>query len=212
MREIIKINEPASLTQYRQRPEVVYDGPGFTPVKNDIRNHLLREQGFLCAYCMGRIRFENMKVEHWLPQRHYPNGQLDYRNMLAVCKGNEGQPRKDQHCDTRKGADRINYHPAFREHRIEDRIRYFANGKIGSTETEFQQQMNTILNLNCYRLSQNRKAIIDAIRESLNKRRGRRTPDQIERYIQKWREATEGEFRPYSGTAIYWLKKRMRRF
>lgn len=76
------------------------------PLKTYVRNSLLKEQGHLCAYCMRRIPDEritdedtdlsNVYIEHWLP-RSTKGGQrenkgLDYRNMLAVCSGNEKTP------------------------------------------------------------------------------------------------------------------------
>jgi len=30
-----------------------------------------------------------MKIEYWQSQGQYPERQLDYKNMLAVCKGNK---------------------------------------------------------------------------------------------------------------------------
>lgn len=79
--------------------------------KNALNEQLLREQGYLCAYCMARITPENMNVEHWQP-RHPPSSKaedklrskelqmlsLDYKNMLAVCPGNEGKPKDFQPC------------------------------------------------------------------------------------------------------------------
>ena len=71
--------------------------------KTDIQESLLEEQGALCAYCMCRIDKDNMKIEHWNPQSIAPNLSLDYQNMLGVCKGGEGNSKKFQHCDTKKG-------------------------------------------------------------------------------------------------------------
>lgn len=81
---IQKGKEPLSLTEYKKQPYAYYDGCN----KDDIRSSLLREQGYLCAYCMRRINKEHMKIEHWRPEKVLTEAQkLDYRNMLGVCEG-----------------------------------------------------------------------------------------------------------------------------
>jgi hypothetical protein len=47
--------EPAALRNYRAVPGVTYDGKDFTPIKDDIRDALVRDQLALCCYCMRRI-------------------------------------------------------------------------------------------------------------------------------------------------------------
>lgn len=56
--------------------------------KQDIRQALLDEQYFLCAYCMRRIENEelHMNIEHWSPLSKDKDNALNYRNFLAVCK------------------------------------------------------------------------------------------------------------------------------
>lgn len=65
---INKNEEPKSLTEYRNQPGAVWDGENFTPIKDQIRLSLLREQRFLCCYCMSRIDEDTMKIEHWHSQ------------------------------------------------------------------------------------------------------------------------------------------------
>lgn len=56
--------------------------------KEIIKDSLLKEQGYLCAYCMKRLDNTNyVKIEHIAPQSVYPEKSLSYRNMLAVCDG-----------------------------------------------------------------------------------------------------------------------------
>lgn len=61
---IQKKEEPPSLTQYKKQPFAYYDG---YKNKEELRQALLRDQGYLCAYCMRRIENnrESMKIEHW---------------------------------------------------------------------------------------------------------------------------------------------------
>jgi len=57
--------------------------------KTAIRDALLNEQHFLCAYCMKRIRNNelHMSIEHWKPLSSDKEKALDYTNFLGVCKG-----------------------------------------------------------------------------------------------------------------------------
>ncbi len=169
---INKNKEPDALTQYRTQADAEYDGPHFTSVKDDIRTALLAEQGHVCAYCMQRISEDKMKVEHWASQNQHPDKQLSYLNMLACCKGLEGEKQKFQTCDSKKANQPLKYSPAQPQHRINDRVYYLSNGIIKSKEDDFNQQLNTVLNLNSSfgpsRLVRNRAATINTIRKQLN--------------------------------------------
>ena len=79
-------NAPKDLEDYRLRtPNARYDGGNFSVP--GLKNALLKEQGYLCAYCMKKISLQEAQVEHFLPQATYPEEDLKYMNMLAVCKG-----------------------------------------------------------------------------------------------------------------------------
>lgn len=60
--------------------------------KDKIRECLLKEQHYLCAYCMKRIENEGLHttIEHWHPLSKYKDEALDYGNMLGVCDGGKG--------------------------------------------------------------------------------------------------------------------------
>ncbi|WP_295053449.1 hypothetical protein [Sulfuricurvum sp.] len=209
MISIVKGREPSSLQHYRLQPNAEYDGSQFTPVKVDIRTQLLREQGYICAYCMQRIVDNQFitKVEHWHCQDNYPKEQLSYSNMLAVCSGNI---QGCIHCDTKKTNYDIKYNPAESTHRIESKIKYSTNGKIESIEADFDHQLNNILGLNCSRLVKNRKEIIDAVREGLSKKTGTRTQSEINALINYWSSIDgDGYKKPYYGIALSFLRKRL---
>lgn len=94
------------------------------PLKKQVREALMQEQGHLCAYCMRRIPDERILqedtdlsdayLEHWQSRSSArgtgENKGLDYQNLLAVCSGNEKAPgatgrRKGRHltCDKKRG-------------------------------------------------------------------------------------------------------------
>lgn len=57
--------------------------------KDKIREALLIEQHYLCAYCMSSIENNPLHttIEHWLPLSKSKETALDYQNFLATCKG-----------------------------------------------------------------------------------------------------------------------------
>ena len=213
MRAIVKGQEPRKLTEYRHQPDAVYDGtPQFNEVKKAIRKQLLQEQGYLCAYCMTRIDsgFYQIKIEHWHCQDDYKPEQLVYKNMLGVCKGNEGQPPDKQTCDTRKGNADLKYNPSNPNHRIENQIHFLGDGRIRSDDSEFDSQLNQILNLNYPRLVQNRYAIVKSIIKKFSKNPGSRTVAEIERELCEWRTPDkDGRLKEYCAVAVYYLRRKL---
>ena len=208
MRAITKGSEPASLTTHRQTPHGDYDN---YPDKDTLRIMLANEQRGLCCYCMGRIRSDSMKVEHWRSQSRFPEEQLDYGNLLGACPGGEGQPRSRQHCDTRKGDGDLRWNPANRNHRIEERIRYESDGGIRSDDADFDAQLEGVLNLNLPVLKTSRKRIRERVIDwwKMEKRR-LRGPVPRERF-EKERERRVGELEPYCQVAVWWLDQRLKR-
>lgn len=214
MKSIQKRREPRALTAYRAQPDVRYDGDAsFTPVKEQTRQQLVTEQGYLCAYCMSRIypTHDQMKIEHWHCQEQHPNEQLNYNNMLGSCLGNEGQPPKLQTCDTRKGNAALKYNPANPQHHIDSQVKY-QRGKITSDDVEFDIQLNQVLNLNHPRLIQNRNNVTLAISRWFGNKTGSRTVGQLQKELNEWLlPDSNGALREYCGVAIYLLNKRLNR-
>ena len=209
MRTIIKGAEPASLAQHRRMPHSDY---GNYPDKDELRAALVAEQRGLCCYCMSRIqnRFDKMKIEHWHCQANYPAEQLVYRNLLGVCLGGEGQPHKDQHCDTRKGDLDVLWNPADPTHHVQTRINYRADGSIKSENCEFNRQLDEVLNLNLPHLKNSRKGVIDGIHMWLKRVRRPVPRKRLEREIAA-RSTRYGDLTPYSQVAIWWLEKKISR-
>lgn len=147
------------------KPGARYENAGFP--KDDVRDALLKEQGYLCAYCMSRITKCQMKIEHRVPQNgaayypEYTQQELDelginYTNMLGVCKRVVSMDGKTfTICDTHR-----------QEHRIEinallqasiDKFTYTVSGEIDSADIQTLKDIKT-LNLNVKRLTANRLA------------------------------------------------------
>jgi len=211
VRAIRKGREPAALTQYRATNPADYEN---YPGKAKLRDALVSEQCGLCAYCMGRIRNEHnqMKIEHWRSHARYPAQRLQYRNLLGVCRGGEGQPPTQQHCDTRKGDRDLQWNPADGAHNIESHIWYDTDGTIRSYDETFDQELCEVLNLNLKVLMNSRKEALEGIREwwMMERRRlqGRVPPDRLERKLAGL-TAGDGMLRPFSRVAAWWVEKKL---
>ena len=213
MRTISKGTEPASLTTHRKTPHSDYDN---YPDKAELRRALVSEQRGTCCYCMGRIHAcpDRMKIEHWRSRSRYPNEELDYRNLLAACRGGDGKPLRLQHCDTRKGDDDLRWNPADPEHRIESRVRYEADGSIRSRDHVFDSQIAGVLNLNLPLLKNNRKAVWDGIAEWWRGERNRLAQPVPRARLERERNRhadTSGALKPFSQVAVWWLDQRLQR-
>jgi uncharacterized protein (TIGR02646 family) len=207
---INKGKEPHSLSEYRSSNiNVSYDNIP-TDVKDDVRNSLLQEQGFICAYCMSRITEKNVNIEHYIaqnpPQNHDKSLDLAYSNMLGVCPGNEGQPIKQQTCDRHRKNIPLTVNPL--DSASVSRIEYSADGSIKSTDATINADLNETLNLNIDFLKRNRKDALDELKRKLHSRKetGDWKPLAI-RYIKKLNE--EQRKQPYCGILLWYLAKKV---
>ena len=213
MRTIAKGPEPVSLTAHRKTPHCDYDNYA---AKDDLRHALVTEQRGLCSYCMGRIRNgpTTMKIEHWLCQAHHAGEQLNYRNLLGACLGKQGKRAHLQHCDTRKGDSDLQWNPADPSHHIETRVRYeLVDGSIHADDTDFDDQLNDVLNLNLPELKNNRKGVVDAVLQwwrSQKRNLGRVPRERLERERAR-HDAGVGELAPYSQVAVWLLDQKLTR-
>jgi uncharacterized protein (TIGR02646 family) len=211
VRQIVKQQEPPSLTAHRQTPYSTYNNYA---AKDELRNALVAEQGAICCYCMGRIQpdWGFMKVEHWRSQTNYPGEQLDYQNLLGGCKGGEGQPQDLQHCDTHKKNADLRWNPANPAHHVETRITYTLDGTICADDGAFDDQLNIVLNLNLPHIKNNRKSALTGLLEwwKAEKNRLHRPPprDRIERKLEQHTKGT-GSLLPYCQVAVWWLRRKL---
>lgn len=212
MINIEKSQEPTSLTTYRAAGNK-FDGPKFTPVvKNELRSALLKEQGYLCAYCMQPIhdnQFET-KIEHWNCQVRYPQQDLVYKNLLICCKGGDGQKPDQQHCDTAKGNQDILVNPANPSHHVEEQIQYSGAGVIKSTSDNIEDAIE-ILNLNKKLIRQNRAGVIKSFLQYLGAKPGGRTKAELEKMLNYYEQVdSDGKLKAYCGVPRYFLRKRLK--
>lgn len=135
--------------------------------KSEIRNALLAEQHYLCAYCMKRIRnnedasgnvteIVHMNIEHWFPLSQDKERALDYKNFLGVCKGGadiDGPRNRILCCDASKG-DQASLTVNPLDKNMMQHIAYKSDGTIyclssaGSQAEDINNDLKNILRLN----------------------------------------------------------------
>lgn len=208
MRAITKGAEPRSLAE--RRAAVALDDPrGYEDYteKQEVRDKLLAEQKALCCYCMSRIVNDplKMKIEHWRCRDRFRNSQLDYGNLLGACLGGKGNSPSEQHCDTKKASLDLKWNPATPAHVVESRVYYLADGKVESTDDEFNTQLNDVLGLNLAYLKSNRKAVLDTVLAWW-----RSTPNARQKVHQQITHRTQAaELQPFSPVAVWFLRQKL---
>jgi uncharacterized protein (TIGR02646 family) len=211
MRNISKGKEPRAWQKHRCTPHANFDND--TAAKQKLRESLVNEQRGLCCYCMQRIRAEGaeMKVEHWACFDLYPNLRMTYTNFLGACQGNEGRRLAEQYCDTRKGDNSLSRNPSVLAHNVEGVIKYLANGRIESSDANFDLEINNVLNLNFAVLVNLRKGVLDALKASMSKPGSWDAP-ALRKKISDWRGiGSSGELRPFCQVVVYYLEKKLAR-
>ncbi len=209
MKRIIKGREPQSLLEHRLKSFADYDN--FSE-KDELRESLLTEQGYICCYCMQRISADRMKIEHWQSQDEYSEFQLDYNNLLGACEGGQGSPSHLQHCDTKKGNTEITINPLDNHRNCEDLTRYSGNGQIYSHDVTIDEELNNVLNLNTQTLVNNRKEVLELVLKQLKSQypKGDWTEAILNKKIQQWSDRQkDGKHKPYCQIVIHHLKKKL---
>ena len=206
MRNIQKHPEPKSLTEHRCTTNTDYDNYA---QKDDLRASLVSEQRGICCYCMQRIQAnpDKMKIEHWQCQELYPEGQLDYKNLLGACKGGEGQKPDRQHCDTKKANLGLTFNPADPAHQVEAKIRFLGDGTIRSTDEQLDREIDRVLNLNQGNLVRNRQAVLEAFRQGLIQREP--SDAELRKELSKWNGDNAGDLDPFCQVVVYYLQKKI---
>ncbi len=196
--------------------------PNFTQYESipALRQALLEEQGYICAYCMRQIPVkdssenETSKIEHIKSRSDFPNLQLDYNNMVICCPGSIDV---DSHCDKSKGHQSISF--SLFVPQLQQSISYSSkDGTIKSSMPTIDDELNRILNLNNRRLKANRLQVIEAIIAILDKKKWKKS--ECEQQLEAWKVRAVKQiknedklaFKPYCGVVIYFLEKKLKQY
>jgi uncharacterized protein (TIGR02646 family) len=180
MLPINKLPEPQGLRNYKLRrgAPVSYVNFGRDDKSSflRLRELLLEEQKYICAYCGQEIlsvffiksdgsKEDNMKTEHFVPKDGTIGNDLNYQNLLGCCMGgnNSGVKGKQfRHCDSHKLDLQLLHIQNPSTITVRDNtIRYRLNEAseeviIFSSDTEKRKELIEILNLNTEYLREER--------------------------------------------------------
>lgn len=189
--------------------------PGFTEFEPipELRDALLEEQGFICAYCMRRIPTNDInsdatsKIEHIKSQDDRPDLQLYYSNMAICCPGNMNN---EPHCDTLKGPRSVNFN--LHSTALSRSISYSSkNGKIKSNNPAWDDEMDKFLNLNHPFLQLNRRDALAGVIQAIDSEDW--DSAFIRRKFREWSELdTQGKLKEYCGIVIWYLQRKLRQY
>jgi len=157
------------------------------PNLSALLNQMNKEQGGICCYCGGVLRFpdtQHYSLEHVKPRTKYVELVGEYKNLLLSCHLSEQEHkdiqdevnamnlkrRKDRqnekrirfHCDEHKDCDEISITPLDKD--CDELFVYKIDGTVDAKNGE-QRAKDTIdiLNLNCKTLVKQRKKAIENI-------------------------------------------------
>lgn len=242
MRRIIKNEEPKSFALYRRNnnlsPKADYNDNMKKNENKELRESLIKEQGYICCYCMQRITLQNdsttqTKIEHFKPQSIY-NGtdgkedlRLIYSNLFLACKGEgvDDNNKKYNCCDSKKLKRELHFIDLL-DDSIEKKIKYSSSGIIfsksanlndndSSVITCIDDELNKILNLNNQSLKKWRKEVYCKIQQiiSNSEKKQKCNLAYLERLRKDWYEKDEnGMFRPFCMVAVYFIDKKINQY
>ena len=213
MIEIKKSQEPSELLRHRKSSHASYDNMS-PETRKAVLESLMKEQGYLCAYCMCRIPQQQgepqVTIEHWEAQSETDRKKaMDYQNMLAVCSGNRGCGSKNNmHCDAKRGNSPLTVNPLNPE--TVAKIKYKLNGRIFSQDEAINHDLDVTLNLNsaAARLVDNRRRALQTLQAELKKSRNFQA--QCAKYYDKF--CNQPKKTPYVGILLWWLERKLNHF
>jgi len=201
--------------------------------KEELKTSLLKDQDYICAYCMKSIDENTMSIEHFCSKSRY-NGtikgfldlSLDYQNLLAVCE-NTGE-----HCDKFRSQKTEKIEVLGQSKTVQKEFLHLPNPKgadmknirfdygkssfkISCTDKNIETELEELLNLNGQTLRDNRKNVWNKIEQRLSaKTKPNKTwvsSEAVIREAQKiydeYKPNNKGKNKPYCGFVCYMLLK-----
>ena len=156
MKFISKSDDPMELVAWKQVDKMFQKGrPNWNRVpgniKRIIKDHLKKEQGYICCYCEQSLSDEDNHIEHLKPkgENYFPQHQIDYDNLLCSCQFEieKGEPR---HCGNSKGSwydDILLVSPL--DSKCEEKFKYTFDGYIEAVD---ESDISAITTINKLRL------------------------------------------------------------
>lgn len=159
MKQLIKGEVPDFLVKFllHKRPKTWDDT---TPIRQELREYILKEQSNFCAYTELRInKLEDCHIDHYHTRNLFPDKTFEYGNMLVSCNAEEyGAKHKDKCVKAKKDYDEL-INPL--EELPSEYIEFGLTGNVYSVNNSTKGE-NTIsyFNLNEKSLVERRKTVV----------------------------------------------------
>lgn len=127
--------------------------------KDELRQQLVVEQGWLCAFCMRRISETKrdacgeptMKIAHRIPISYNPSYALTWTNLFGSCDGGQRSQKRYCTCDNSQQANALSVDPS--QDGILTLLRYERRGEhqglfLTSDVTAIRTDLENVLKLN----------------------------------------------------------------
>lgn len=226
VKRIIKNDSPEWFEEWKENFEKEndrkphYKGDFSTGSRNSarrrrkLREELLKEQGYICCYCMKRIDLDSSHNEHFWPKDDFEDMDMDYQNLFASCQGDEIFD-EDKHCGHRKKDWWEDSMISPTNPDVEKMFRYSASGEVHSVsereESEIIDQMISEFGLNNYALIRNRKEAIEASelcdKEVSEDEQQDYSDEEIRKFIEFYSDKHEGRYVPYCQAIVDSLER-----
>lgn len=137
--------------------------------KFELKDELLTEQKFICAYCMDRLKHDHTcTIDHLIPKSKGPERwTFDYSNLLASCSGAEPQDEKgrkqnekNRHCNNKKEENVIHLSPLMEK--VNEKFIYTEDGQILGNDEDSEVTIK-LLGLDCRKLQIARRNAIRSV-------------------------------------------------
>jgi uncharacterized protein (TIGR02646 family) len=193
-----------------------------------LREQLLKEQKYVCAYCGQKVQIvENehgkaqMKTEHFVPQDGTVENDLNYQNLLGCCLGNDNK-KGENHCDSMKGDGHFLSitNPSTWHYRDEEifysvknesqEVLLFSSNE--SKDKELTGRKKGCLNLNHDRLKSDRFSVFkNVIKKQLGEDKSTWKLNQVEDLITEYADSSDGYHKEFKDFVLWlledWIKK-----
>jgi len=200
MKYIKKGNEPKQFTEWKERAndnsKRSYKNLG-NPTKSVVKTTLIKEQGYICCYCEQELIETDSHIEHFLPQKGYPEKDIDFSNMLCSCQDQikKGEPR---HCGNLKADNELSISPL--DKNCEQYFKYTYDGYIEPVDEKAKTTIKT-LGLDIAKLNALRKEAIEPfIDENL-------TEDELIEFVSGYLKKVDGKYQSFYTTIKFLFKE-----
>ena len=173
--------------------------------KEELKNALLTEQGYICCYCNRKLVYETTTHEHFWSKgtKEYFKFGYDYMNLLASCDGFAKEPKPREVCcnEKRLEGDLLPLNPT--DALIETHFDFTIDGQIMGLTTE-GEKMIAMLGLDINPLDDLRAVYIkDALYENpFEDTKTFISKNKALEAIEKLKVRQNGQFEPFCTAVI----------